>query len=581
MADQASKLRAGSNSQRVKDTVISMKSTAASLTLALLGFFAISGCHQATQRAASIAASLPASGTQSEDFETRLGIARTLERQGKTKDARKQYQRLLKEDQSNSIVHHRLGVIAASNGDYDEANLNFKRSMDLSPGNAELIADWGYSLFLQGELAEAEELTRQGAELAPHDARIANNLRLIYEQAPMIMPVSEQVALLRPSDQSGLVVAEAFDEAAAVVLPAGLEMIPPSFEMIPLPLPAAETTTAPSTENVTPASLTAEPALLVKGTVNLQEPVSTQPTVNVFASSTTSLKEPVAIQPATAESDAVEPGTVERPVIGSEHVHKLLTRARLELAAGDVQMSHAFAEAAAEIPIPLQLFQQRPEKVLDEIEFVTNHNNVMSLENPALTTTAFAQPVLPAPAAFEDTASTSNVSAISRLDEAAASDPQGFRAIGRTSLSIFPKLVDSDGERRLLPERRAYRKLSQVPVIKHTVGYNRDWTPLSYSWEAPQLKYNPLYFEDAQLERYGNEVCILQPFLSGARFYATLPTLPYQMMSEGNSPCHTVYDLGHDQPGNCVPYALEVPPFSWTGGLASGGWAFALIVILP
>ena len=230
--------------------------------------------------------------------------------------------------------------------------------------------------------------------------------------------------------------------------------------------------------------------------------------------------------------------------------------------------------------IPLKVFQETPGKLLDEIEFVTGHNSVMSLKNPALTTAEFSQVVPPAPAAFEE-GTASYVSTASIWDEAAANDPEGFRAIGRKSLSITPKLVDGDGERRLLPERRAYRKLSQAPVVQHTVGYSRDWTPLSYSWEAPQLKYNPLYFEDPQLERYGNEVCLLQPFLSGARFYATIPTLPYQMMSEGNSVCHTVYDFGYGRPGDCVPYALEVPEFSWTGALASGGWAFALVVILP
>ena len=553
-----------------------MKSTAASLTLVILGLVAASGCHQATQRAASIASTLPIPGTSTEDFETRLSIARTQERQGKTKDARKKYQRLLKEDPSNAIVHHRLAVIAASNGDYDDANASFQRSMELAPGNAELIADWGYSLFLQGSFAEAQELTRQGAELAPYDARIANNLRLIYEQAPLNRPVSEQVALSQSQNQNGVVVAEAFNDKEAVsnFQPAEAAGNSPAFEIIPLPLPAAEISASPLTDMDTVAAKPAatEPPLLFGDVANQQQIIVTR---------STSLKEPVAIEPAAGEETSDKPATIRQPAISPDHIQKLLTRARMELAAGDVLMSHAFAEAAAEIAIPLPVFEKRPEKVLDEIEFVTSHNSVMSLDNPALTTAAFAEIVPPAPAAFEASDSASYVPAKSALEMAATSDPQGFRAIGRTSMSIVPKLVDSDGERRLLPERRAFRKLSQVPVVKHSVGYSREWTPLSYSWEAPQLDYNPLYFEDAQLERYGNEVCILQPFLSGARFYATLPTLPYQMMSEGNSMCHTVYDLGHDRPGNCVPYALEVPPFSWTGSLASGGWAYALIVLIP
>lgn len=531
-----------------------MKSTAATLTLALLGTVAVSGCHQAAQRASSIASTLPIPSKQIEDYETRLSIARQDERKGKTKAARKAYEKLVKENPTNPLVYHRLGIIAAGSGEFDTANGNFRRAYELAPENAELLADWGYSLHLQGEFIEAEELTRQGAELAPYDARIANNLSLIYQNSPLSPPVGPQMVQLMPDDNQGVIVAEALDETVAG---SELEWQRASFQES---LDPFEEVALPGPEPNIPKSAANDSA-------SIEQPAEL-PTLN----------EPIAI--AAAEGSPAKSVSVDETSIAPEHICKLLTRARLELAAGDVEMSHAFAEAAAETTIPLQVFQEGPEKVLDEIEFVTGHNSVMSLENPALATVKFSQVVPPAPAEYQ-TGATSNVSATAVWDEAAANDPQGFRAIGRTSLNITPKLVDSDGERRLLPERRAYQKLSQIPVVNHTVGYSRDWVPLSYSWEAPQLKYNPLYFEDAQLERYGNDIGILQPFLSGARFYATIPTLPYQMMSEGNSVCHTVYDFGYARPGDCVPYALEIPEFSWTGSLASGGWVYALIVILP
>ena len=565
-----------------------MKSTAASLTLALLGTVAVSGCHQASQRASSIANSLSISSTQIEDYETRLSIARQNERKGNTKAAKKAYEKLVTDNPTNPLVYHRLGIIAAADGDFDTANGNFRRAYELAPENAELLADWGYSLYLQGEYIEAEELTRQGAELAPYDSRIANNLNLIYQNSPLSPPVGPQMVQLMPDDDQGIIVAEALDETVAGSelewLRAGYdESIP--FEEVALPEPASDTE---SVADLSPDASPEDSSATVELTALETAPTIPEPATGDFASieqpaelptlSHPTLNEPIAI--AAAEAAPAESASFVKTSIAPEHVRKLLTRARLELAAGDVEMSHAFAEAAAETTIPLKVFQEMPEELLDEIEFVTGHNSVMSLENPALATVEFSQPVPPAPAEYQE-GTTSNVSATSIWDEAAANDPQGFRAIGRTSLSITPKLVDSDGERRLLPERRAYKKLSQVPVVQHTVGYSRDWIPLSYSWEAPQLKYNPLYFEDAQLERYGNEIGILQPFLSGARFYTTIATVPYQMMSEGNSVCHTVYDFGYARPGDCVPYALEVPEFSWTGALTSGGWVYALIVILP
>ena len=550
-----------------------MKSTAATLTLALLGTVAVSGCHQTAQRASSIASSLPIPSKQIEDYETRLSIARMDERKGKTKVAKKAYEKLVKDNPTNPLVYHRLGIIAAGSGDFDTANGNFRRAYELAPENPELLADWGYSLYLQGEFIEAEELTRQGAELAPYDTRIANNLSLIYQNSPLNPPVGPQMVQLMPSDNQGVIVAVAIDEKVAGSevewQRAGYEKSLHPFEDVTLPEPSA------ATETVAEALPEAQPATTISAIPETD--------ANDFASIKLPARLPVLNEPIAIEAAETVPGNVasfDESSIAPEHVQKLLTRARLELAAGDVEMSHAFAEAAAEITIPLKVFQKQPEKVLDEIEFVTGHNSVMSQENPALATAEFSQVVPPAPAEYQE-GTTSNVSATSIWDEAAANDPQGFRAIGRSTLNITPKLVDSDGERRLLPERRAYQKLSQVPVVKHTVGYSRDWVPLSYSWEAPQLKYNPLYFEDPQLERYGNEVGILQPFLSGARFYATIPTLPYQMMSEGNSVCHTVYDFGYARPGDCVPYALEVPEFSLTGTLASGGWVYALIVILP
>ena len=104
---------------------------------------------------------------------------------------------------------------------------------------------------------------------------------------------------------------------------------------------------------------------------------------------------------------------------------------------------------------------------------------------------------------------------------------------------------------------------------------------MSYSWEAPALKYNPLYFEDVELERFGNEFQYLQPVVSAAHFYLTIPTLPYQIGTEENGLFDCVYDLGNDRPGNCVPFHLHHFGFSWTGALAQGGAVTGLLFILP
>lgn len=274
-------------------------------------------------------------------------------------------------------------------------------------------------------------------------------------------------------------------------------------------------------------------------------------------------------------------------VLGSVEVKKLIVRARMELAAGEVEMAHAFAEAAAECEVPFELFKGRSEEVVSEIEHVRTKQ--------LATQASYSEPALPEPASVDaakfDDVSVDDIFATEDSDEAADSEADstddlkaeetGYRAIRTKSLSIAPRLVDADGESQQLPEGRARKAMSQVPKTHHEIGHSRNWGAMSYSWEAPALKYNPLYFEDPELERYGNEVCMLQPVVSGTKFFATIPTLPYQMAIEGNGVCHTVYDLGYDRPGNCVPYSLHTVPFSWTAALTQGGAATAMVFILP
>jgi hypothetical protein len=85
---------------------------------------------------------------------------------------------------------------------------------------------------------------------------------------------------------------------------------------------------------------------------------------------------------------------------------------------------------------------------------------------------------------------------------------------------------------------------------------NRNWEALTFMWKASALCHKPLYFEDVHLERYGH--CWgwhLQPFVSGAHFFTTLPILPYKMGLETPNEC--VYSLGYYRPGNCAPYLIE------------------------
>ena len=107
----------------------------------------------------------------------------------------------------------------------------------------------------------------------------------------------------------------------------------------------------------------------------------------------------------------------------------------------------------------------------------------------------------------------------------------------------------------------------------------RRWPQTTYMWKASGLCHKPLYFEQVQVERYGHSwPPVVQPLLSGAHFFGSLPLLPYKMGLTTPNEC--IYTLGHYRPGNCAPYMIEAVPFTWRAAAfeaaAWTGGAFAI-----
>jgi hypothetical protein len=80
----------------------------------------------------------------------------------------------------------------------------------------------------------------------------------------------------------------------------------------------------------------------------------------------------------------------------------------------------------------------------------------------------------------------------------------------------------------------------------------RSYSPALYTWEASNICYNPLYFQDPALERYGHTYpFFLQPVASIGRFAVQFVGLPYQMTID--QPRSAVFPLGYYRPGECAP----------------------------
>jgi len=109
----------------------------------------------------------------------------------------------------------------------------------------------------------------------------------------------------------------------------------------------------------------------------------------------------------------------------------------------------------------------------------------------------------------------------------------------------------------------------------------RDFDQICFMWKASALCHKPLYFEEVALERYGHTLVReeFQPILSGAKFFVTIPILPYKMGL--NPPHECIYTLGYYRPGECAPYMVDPLPLSVRAGLIQAGTIVGGVAIFP
>ena len=108
----------------------------------------------------------------------------------------------------------------------------------------------------------------------------------------------------------------------------------------------------------------------------------------------------------------------------------------------------------------------------------------------------------------------------------------------------------------------------------------RLWASTTYTWRASALCHKPLYFEQVHLERYGHSWGpYVDPVVSAAHFFGSIPLLPYKMGLEPPHEC--IYTLGYYRPGNCAPFLLDPIPISPRGALFQAGAVVGVGAIVP
>jgi hypothetical protein len=203
--------------------------------------------------------------------------------------------------------------------------------------------------------------------------------------------------------------------------------------------------------------------------------------------------------------------------------------------------------------------------------------NAATQPQPALT------PAAP-PAAFPGPVPPANSGAARGSAPESLPDPCSFapnKPFNQLGININPP----DGK---LPSDLAGACWQQINTQSDPCSDRRCWPILLYQWDANALCYHPLYFEETNLERYGYGCgcccccglgnCV-QPFVSGAHFFGTLPILPYCIAHECPGDC--VYTLGHYRPGSCPPWQCYRPPIDLVAGAAEAGFWIGMAAAFP
>lgn len=130
----------------------------------------------------------------------------------------------------------------------------------------------------------------------------------------------------------------------------------------------------------------------------------------------------------------------------------------------------------------------------------------------------------------------------------------------------------------LLPSPAQPRQLSSTSAGQSTAIYTH------VHWRPSCIQHFPLYFEDAMLERHGHKRSfygydVAQSVISGVKFFATIPLLPYNMTLRPRREC--VYALGHYRAGSGAPCLRDNLPYDYRAAIVESASAAAFFWASP
>jgi hypothetical protein len=123
-------------------------------------------------------AQFPAKTSGSVDADLNMGHQAAS--QGRLDEAAGYYRRVLSNRPNDPTAHHRLAVIADQQRDYRAAEGHYLTALRVSPDNADVLSDLGYSYLLQKRFPDSERTLSRALQMRPNHERALNNLGLLY-----------------------------------------------------------------------------------------------------------------------------------------------------------------------------------------------------------------------------------------------------------------------------------------------------------------------------------------------------------------------------------------------------------------
>jgi hypothetical protein len=172
-------------------------------------------------------------------------------------------------------------------------------------------------------------------------------------------------------------------------------------------------------------------------------------------------------------------------------------------------------------------------------------------------------------------ADAAEIKSVESAYQKAESDPRNLKSI-RDIQPFHDYQPGSHIEQDLDPEFKAPAEVELGDVSEGV----RNYEAILYQWHASNLHHNPLYFQDAGLERYGHvHHELVQPFVSVGKFSLQLVGLPYQMTID--PVCKKQYALGWYNPGECAPKQTPQIPWNSTAAINQAAVVTGLHFAIP